>query len=174
MASTRPCLLLACSVPFRSNGIWLLVALNSNKDMLKVVPNFSTQNLLFANFPNKYGEAKKSISNTFLFLLQKKRNCSPTRIILPETSRRKGDQEGRSGAYFYAQRRSICQLLGDVELGWWTIEECFFLFFKKGKDEEDILGSVGDTQHLFPPFHKDCSFKFQILCHKDCSSRNRL
>ena len=57
----------------------------------------------------------------------------------------RGDQEGRLGAYFCAQWSSICQLLGDGELGWGTIGECFFIFFKKNKDEEERLGTVGDA-----------------------------
>jgi len=40
--------------------------------MLKVVPNFSTQNLLFANFPNKYGEAKKIYLQYFSIFTAKK------------------------------------------------------------------------------------------------------
>jgi len=65
------------------------------------------------------------------------RNCGPIRIIR-ETPRRRGDREGRSGAYFYAQGMSICQLLGDGILEWEIVGECFFSYFKKkNKDGEE-------------------------------------
>ena len=52
-------------------------------------------------------------------------------------SRGRGDRERRRRAYFYAQGNPICQLIGDGELGWGTIGECFFYFFLKNKDGEE-------------------------------------
>ena len=55
--------------------------------------------------------------------------------------RKKRCKGGRSGvgraAYFYAQNRPICQLLGDQELGWETIRDYFFDFSQKIKDGEE-------------------------------------
>jgi len=46
-------------------------------------------------------------------------------------SRGRGDGERRKRAYFYAQGNLICQLLGDGELEWGTIEELFVDFYPK-------------------------------------------
>ena len=57
--------------------------------------------------------------------------------------------EGRSGAtrgaYFYAQGSLIYKLLGDGELGWGTIRVFFYIFFKKNKDWEEKLRTLGDA-----------------------------
>ena len=55
-----------------------------------------------------------------------------------EKKTRKGGGSGvRKAAYFYAQVRSIWQLLEDGELGWETIRDYFFDFSQKIKDGEE-------------------------------------
>jgi len=59
-----------------------------------------------------------------------------------EACARKKTREGggsgvRKAAYFYAQGRSIWQLLEDGELGWETIRDYFFDFSQKIKDGEE-------------------------------------
>ena len=58
-----------------------------------IVFNIFPQNLLFGNFPNRYGEAKKSQSPIVpYFYSQKIRSCGPTRII-PRESAMAGGQK---------------------------------------------------------------------------------
>ena len=56
-------------------------------------------------------------------------------------ARKKRAEGGGSGvrkaAYFYAQGRSIWQLLEDGELGWKPLETIFLTFSKKNKDGEE-------------------------------------
>ena len=55
-----------------------------------------------------------------------------------EKKTREGGGSGvRKAAYFYAQGRSIWQLLEDGELGWETIRDYFFDFSQKIKDGEE-------------------------------------
>ena len=53
-------------------------------------------------------------------------------------------------------------MLGDVELGWETIEKCFFYFFKKKKDGEEKQKTLEDaliylSDHTFTkvPYYKN-------------------
>ena len=73
------------------------------------------------------------------------RSYSPARIIPRKTPQGRGDWEGRSGAYFYAQERPIYQLLEDGKLEWETIGGYIFLFSQKNKDGEETLETVGDA-----------------------------
>ena len=54
-----------------------------------------------------------------------------------EKTREGGGSGVRKAAYFYAQVRSIWQLLEDGELGWETIRDYFFDFSQKIKDGEE-------------------------------------
>ena len=74
-------------------------------------------------------QKKKSISNSSLFFTPKNEKFVAPQEKFCEKHRGGGAIGSREECVFYTQGSPIYQLLGDGELGWRTIEECFFAFF---------------------------------------------
>ena len=87
------------------------------------------------SIPERRRRRRRSLFSTAMAMAR--RSGRAGRSPREKKTREGGGSGVRKAAYFYAQGRSIWQLLEDGELGWETIGDYFFDFSQKIKDGEE-------------------------------------